>query len=117
LKTSDDYFFYEKIISTIRNWGTPDNLMFVIGATQANELINIRKIIPEHFLLIPGVGAQGGSLKEVSEYGMNKDCGLIVNASRAIIYKSSKENFAEEAANAAKEYAEEMQQYLTNMEF
>ena len=117
LKTSDNYFFYEKIISTICNWGTPENLMFVVGATQTHQLKNIRKIIPEHFLLIPGVGAQGGSLKEVSEYGMNKDCSLIVNASRAIIYKSSKENFAEEAANAAKEYAEEMQQYLTNMEF
>jgi len=86
--------------------------MFVVGATQTHQLKNIRKIIPEHFLLIPGVGAQGGSLKEVSEYGMNKDCGLIVNASRAVIYKSSEENFAEEASKAAKEYAEVMQQYL-----
>lgn len=112
LKTSDNKFFYEKIISTISNWGTSDNLMFVVGATQTNQLANIRKIIPEHFLLIPGVGAQGGSLKGVSEYGMNKNCGLIVNASRAIIYKSSKEDFAEEAAKVAKEYANEMKIYL-----
>jgi orotidine-5'-phosphate decarboxylase len=112
LKTSADIFFYEKVIDTVCRWGTPGNLMFVIGATQAYKLKNIRKIIPEHFLLIPGVGTQGGSLKEVSEYGMNKDCGLIVNASRAIIYKSDKEDFAEEAANAAKEYASEMEQYI-----
>jgi orotidine-5'-phosphate decarboxylase len=112
LKTSADIFFYEKIIDTVCKWGTPDNLMFVTGATQAYKLKNIRKIIPDHFLLIPGVGAQGGSLKEVSEYGMNKDCGLIVNASRAIIYKSGEENFAEEAASAAKEYAEEMREYI-----
>lgn len=111
-KTLDNIHFYEKVISTVSKWGTPDNLMFVVGATQTNQLINIRKIIPEHFLLIPGVGAQGGSLKEVSEYGMNKNCGLIVNASRAVIYKSDKENFAEEAANAAKEYANEMEQYF-----
>jgi orotidine-5'-phosphate decarboxylase len=114
LRTNDDEFIYEKIISAVSKWGTPDNLMFVVGATQANELINIRKIIPENFLLIPGVGAQGGSLKEVSEYGMNKDCGLIVNASRAIIYKSSKENFAEEAAKVAKEYVEEMNKYIND---
>jgi orotidine-5'-phosphate decarboxylase len=114
LKTADDNFFYEKIINTVSKWGTPDNLMFVVGATHASELANIRKIIPEHFLLIPGVGAQGGSLKKVSEYGMNKDCGLIINASRAIIYKSDKEDFAEEAVNASKEYAEEMKKYLKN---
>ena len=113
LKTSEDNFFYEKIITTVSKWGTTDNLMFVVGATQARELANIRKIIPENFLLIPGVGAQSGSLKEVSEYGMNKDCGLIVNASRAIIYKSSKENFAEEAAKAAKGYANEMENYIS----
>ncbi len=112
LKTSDNVFFYEKIINTVSKWGTPDNLMFVVGATQINQLENIRKIIPDHFLLVPGIGEQGGSLKEVSKYGMNKDCGLIVNASRAIIYKSNKEDFAEAAAMAAKEYAEEMQQYL-----
>lgn len=112
LKTEDKHFFYEKIISTISTWGTPDNLMFVVGATQSNQLINIRKIIPEHFILIPGIGAQGGSLGEVSKCGMNKDCGIIVNVSRAIIYASDKENFADAAADVAKEYQEEMQSYL-----
>ncbi len=113
LKTVDGQFYYEKIISKISTWATPENLMFVIGATQAKELESIRKIIPDNFLLIPGVGAQGGSLNEVSKYGMNKDCGLIINASRAIIYVSDKEDFAECAANVAKEYQQEMQSYLT----
>jgi orotidine-5'-phosphate decarboxylase len=82
--------------------------MFVIGATRASDLENIRSIIPEHFLLVPGVGAQGGSLEEVSKYGLNKDAGLLVNASRAIIFASDGEDFAEKAAEAAKEYHEEM---------
>ncbi len=82
-KTGEEYL-YEKVLRTVSNWGTLDNLMFV-GATQAQELQNIRKIIPDNFLLIPGVGAQGGSLEEVSKYGINKDCGLLVNASRAVI--------------------------------
>jgi len=112
LKTSDDKFFYEKIIETISKWGAPENLMFVVGATQTKELENIRKIIPGNFLLIPGVGAQGGSLADVSKYGMNKDCGLLVNASRAIIFASGKEDFEEAAAKIAKEYHEEMKGYL-----
>jgi orotidine-5'-phosphate decarboxylase len=114
LKTGDGQFYYERIISKISTWATPENLMFVVGATQAKELENIRKIIPDNFLLIPGVGAQGGSLNEVSKYGMNKDCGLIINASRAVIYASGKEDFAECAANVAKEYQQEMQSYLTS---
>lgn len=112
LQKMGDQFLYEKVISTIASWGTRDNLMFVVGATQTNELANIRKIIPDHFLLVPGVGFQGGSLQEVSEHGMNKDCGLIVNASRAIIYAGDKENFAEEARIIAEEYQNEMQGYL-----
>ena len=112
LKTSDDTFFYEKIISKIATWATPENLMFVVGATQAKELENIRKIVPENFLLIPGIGAQGGSLKDVSEYGMNKDCGLIVNVGRSVIYASGEEDFAEEAAKVAREYQQEMKTYL-----
>lgn len=112
LKTDDGAYFYEKIISTISSWSTPENLMFVVGATQTKELENIRKIIPGNFLLIPGVGAQGGSLKEVSKYGMNKDCGLIINASRAVIFASDKEDFAEAAADVAKQYQQEMQDYL-----
>jgi orotidine-5'-phosphate decarboxylase len=112
LQKMDNEFLYEKVIRKVAEWGTPENLMFVVGATQASELANIRKIIPDHFLLVPGVGAQGGSLKEVSEYGMNKDCGLLVNASRAIIFASDKEDFAEQVKIVAKEYQKEMSGYL-----
>jgi orotidine-5'-phosphate decarboxylase len=86
--------------------------MFVVGATQADEFTNIRKITPHHFYLVPGVGAQGGSLKDISENAMIKDCGILVNASRAIIYASEKENFAEEAKAIAQEYQFEMKNYL-----
>lgn len=103
---------YEKVIETVSKWGTAENLMFVTGATQATELENIRKIIPDNFLLVPGVGFQGGSLADVSKYGMNKDCGLLVNASRAIIYAGNGENYAEEAANIAQQYQTEMKEYL-----
>lgn len=105
-------FLYELVLETASQWGTSENLMFVIGATQASEFANIRKITPHHFYLVPGVGAQGGSLKEISEQAMINDCGLLVNASRAIIYASSKEDFAEAAARVAKEYADEMKGYL-----
>lgn len=105
-------FLYEKVIDTVSKWGTADNLMFVTGATQANELENIRKIIPDNFLLVPGVGFQGGSLADVSKYGMNIDCGLLVNASRAVIYAGDGESFAEEAANIAQQYQTEMKKYL-----
>lgn len=101
-------YLYETVIDTIAKWGTPDNLMFVVGATQANELSNVRRFVPDNFLLVPGVGFQGGSLAEVSEYGLNKDCGLLVNASRAIIYASEKEDFAQEAAIIAQQYQQEM---------
>jgi len=103
---------YEHVLETVTSWGTPNNLMFVIGATKAKDLADIRRIIPNHFLLVPGVGAQGGSLKEVSEYGLNDDCGLLVNASRAIIYADSSENFAEAATKVAKEYQVEMAEYI-----
>ena len=105
-------FLYEKVIDTVSKWGTADNLMFVTGATQASELENIRKIIPDNFLLVPGVGFQGGSLADVSKYGMNIDCGLLVNASRAVIYAGDGESFAEEAANIAQQYQTEMNKYL-----
>ncbi|MBI3883542.1 MAG: orotidine-5'-phosphate decarboxylase, partial [Sphingobacteriales bacterium] len=94
-------FLYETVLRKVSEWGTPDNLMFVIGATKAKDFQQIRQIIPDHFLLVPGVGTQGGSLEEVSKYGLNKDCGLLVNASRAIIYAGDKENFAEEARSVA----------------
>jgi orotidine-5'-phosphate decarboxylase len=114
LKTTNDKFFYEEIISKISTWATPENLMFVIGATQADQLESIRKIIPDNFLLIPGIGAQGGSLEDVSKYGMNRDCGLIVNVGRSIIYASGKEDFAETATNISKEYHQQMQAYVIN---
>lgn len=105
-------FLYERVLRTISQWGTPNNLMFVTGATQATEFENIRSIIPDHFLLVPGVGFQGGSLEDVSKYGINKDCGLLVNASRAVIYAGGGEDFAQEAAAIAKEYQAEMKTYL-----
>jgi len=105
-------FLYEQVLTTVSEWGSPENLMFVVGATQASEFVNIRKLTPSHFYLVPGVGFQGGSLKEISENAMTRDCGLLVNASRAIIYASAKENFAEEAAIVAKQYQAEMAGYL-----
>lgn len=103
---------YERVLKTVSEWGTEENLMFVTGATQAHELENIRAIIPQHFLLVPGVGFQGGSLDEVTRYGKTQDCGLLVNASRAIIYAGAGENFAEEARIIAQQYQTEMAGYL-----
>ncbi len=114
-KNNESIFLYEKVLETVSKWGTPANLMFVTGATQSSELENIRKLIPENFLLVPGVGFQGGSLAETSKYGMNKDCGLLVNASRAIIYAGGGEDFAEEATNIAQQYQTEMQSYLSDI--
>lgn len=105
-------YLYERVLRTVSQWGNPTNLMFVVGATQAEEFVNIREIIPDHFLLVPGVGAQGGSLKDISQKAMNKDCGLLVNASRAIIYASEKEDFAVEARAIAEQYQFEMKSYL-----
>jgi len=112
LKTGDHYL-YETVIRKISGWGTRENLMFVVGATKALELASIRKIIPDNFLLIPGVGAQGGSLAEVSRHGMNADGGLLVNASRAVIFAGSGEDFGAEARIAAQQYQNEMKQYLS----
>ncbi|OSZ81607.1 orotidine-5'-phosphate decarboxylase [Chitinophagaceae bacterium IBVUCB2] len=103
---------YEKVLQTVSTWGTPENLMFVVGATQADSFVNIRKLTPNHFYLVPGVGAQGGSLKEISEKAMNSDCGILVNASRAIIYAADGEDFAEKARKVAQEYQQEMSTYL-----
>ena len=106
---------YERVLKTVSGWGSSGNLMFVVGATQAEAFVNIRSIIPDHFLLVPGVGAQGGSLKEISEKALNKECGLLVNASRAILYASSGADFATVAAAVAKDYATEMEGYLTSL--
>ncbi|MEP7228667.1 MAG: orotidine-5'-phosphate decarboxylase [Ginsengibacter sp.] len=111
LKTGENYL-YEEVIKKVSKWGSKENLMFVVGATKASDLSSIRKIIPDNFLLIPGVGAQGGSLEEVSKHGLNNDCGLLVNASRAIIYAGKDENFAAEARIVAHEYQTEMMAYL-----
>jgi len=106
-------YLYETVLRKSSQWGTPDNLMFVIGATQGDQFTNIRKITPHHFYLVPGVGAQGGSLKEISEKALIKDdCGLLVNVSRAIIYASGREDFEEKASKVAHEYQHEMKQYL-----
>lgn len=106
---------YEHVLERVSTWGTKENLMFVVGATQATELERIRNIVPDNFLLVPGIGAQGGSLKDVSRFGLNKNVGLLVNASRAIIFASEGEDFAGQAARVAKEYQEEMSEYLQMM--
>jgi len=103
---------FEKVIETSKTWGTNDQLMYVVGATRAEALKDIREIIPNHFLLVPGVGAQGGSLSEVAKYGMNDHCGLLVNSSRGILYASSGFNFAEKAGEKAKEIQQEMETLL-----
>jgi orotidine-5'-phosphate decarboxylase len=112
LQSHGSGLLYESVLRKASQWGTTENLMFVIGATQAGWFSDIRAITPDHFYLVPGVGAQGGSLKEISEKGLNKDCGLLVNASRAIIYAGSKEDFAEKAGKVAAGYASEMAELL-----
>jgi orotidine-5'-phosphate decarboxylase len=106
---------FEKVLKTSQQWGNEDNMMYVVGATQGKMFEDIRRIVPNHFLLVPGVGAQGGSLQEVCKYGMTKDCGLLVNSSRGIIYASSGEDFAEVASAKAKELQKEMEKELTSM--
>lgn len=103
---------HEKVLETTSRWGTPNNLMFVVGATKAEYLKAIRAIVPDHFLLIPGVGAQGGSLEDVSAFGMNRQCGLIVNSSREIIYADSTANFAKASAAKALEVQQKMELQL-----
>ena len=99
---------FEKVLKKSQEWGTTENLMYVVGATQGKMFEDIRRIAPNHFLLVPGVGAQGGSLQEVCKYGMTKECGLLVNSSRGIIYASNDNDFAEVAAAKAKELQKEM---------
>jgi orotidine-5'-phosphate decarboxylase len=104
--------FYEQVLKTSKQWGSEENMMYVIGATKAQWLEEVRKIVPNHFLLIPGVGAQGGSLADVCKYGLTKDIGLLINSSRQIIYASNKEDFAECAAKEAKELQQEMKAFI-----
>jgi len=106
---------FEKVLEKSQEWGTTENLMYVVGATQGKMFEDIRRITPNHFLLVPGVGAQGGSLQEVCKYGMTKDCGLLVNSSRGIIYASKDEDFAEIAGQKAKELQLEMASELETL--
>jgi orotidine-5'-phosphate decarboxylase len=105
---------FEAVIRKSATWGNTNNTMYVIGATRTEVLLKVRTLIPDHFLLIPGVGAQGGDLKAVCKYGMNKQCGILVNSSRGIIYAGKDENFAEQAAAAAKKLQLEMSNILQN---
>lgn len=100
---------FEQVIDKVNTWGTPDNLMYVVGATRGEGFIKIREHAPEHFLLVPGVGAQGGSLEDVCKFGMNKDCGLLVNSTRGIIYASNGRDFAERAREEALILQKEME--------
>lgn len=110
-KESGDKLF-ETVLKTSQNWGTTENLMYVVGATKAEKLKEIREIVPDHFLLVPGVGAQGGSLQEVAKNGMNSKCGLLVNSSRGIIYASKETDFASKAGAAAETVQKEMEVLL-----
>ncbi|HMV09887.1 MAG TPA: orotidine-5'-phosphate decarboxylase [Cyclobacteriaceae bacterium] len=103
---------YEEVILKSQQWGTPEQLMYVVGATRADKIADIRKLAPEHFFLVPGIGAQGGDLAETSKHGLNKQCGLIVNSTRAIIYASADKDFAKAAGLEAKKVSEEMSSLL-----
>jgi len=105
---------FEKVITTTASWGTVNNIMYVVGATKAEQLRNIRKMIPEHFLLVPGIGAQGGSLYDVAEFGMNDRCGLLVNAGRSIIYADVTNRFEQAARQEASRLQQQMEATLRN---
>lgn len=112
LKTQGDYKLFEQVLSTSQTWQNSHRLMYVVGATQTEFLKEVRALVPKSFLLVPGVGAQGGSLKDVCEHGLNEDYGLLINASRAIIYASSETDFAEAATKKAAELQSEMRAYI-----
>ena len=108
---------YERVLKITAKWGTPENLMYVVCATRAESIGTVRNNVPNHFFLVPGVGAQGGSLTDVANYGWNDDCGLLVNASRSILYASDGEDFAEKAKEKAHEVQSEMEQILEEKAF
>ncbi len=112
LKLENGHNLYEEIIRISRNWGSDQNTIYVVGATKSERLNKVRAIIPNHLLIIPGVGAQGGDLKSVSEQGMNSNCGLLVNSSRGIIYSRDGRDFAKAAKNAARDVQQHMEEYL-----
>lgn len=111
----DGVCLFEKVLQKSQEWATPDQMMYVVGATQGEMFAQVRKHAPDHFLLVPGVGAQGGSLEEVVKYGMNKECGLLVNSSRGIIYADNTSDFALVAGQQAEILQQEMANYLNNM--
>ena len=111
-KDENGEMLFEKVLRTSQKWGSDENMMYVVGATQGKSFENVRNIVPNHFLLVPGVGAQGGSLEEVCKYGMNDECGLLVNASRAVIFADSTENYAAVAGEKAKDYQQQMEKEL-----
>ena len=113
-RAEDQQYMYEHVIRTAKEWGTYDNTMFVVGATKSDQLQSIRKIIPKHFLLVPGIGAQGGSLEEVFEYGSNDECGLLVNVSRSIIYADVTNRFEISARQKAIDYRDKMEILLNS---
>ena len=112
---SENTYLFEKVLEKVARWGNPDNLMFVIGATKHEMVSAIRESYPDHFFLVPGVGAQGGGLTEITRSGINKDCGLLVNASRAIIFASQGEDFAAAARLSGQRYQEEMSRLLASI--
>jgi orotidine-5'-phosphate decarboxylase len=114
-KKIDGRELYLHVIDACKKWGTPENMMFVVGATKTEMIAGIRKLVPDHFFLVPGVGAQGGSLQEVCRHGMNKDVGLLVNASRSILYASDGKDFAEKAGLESKKLAGEMAAILATI--
>lgn len=112
IETQDGKYLFQEVIFASQRWATPEKMMYVVGATHADKIGAIRALAPDHFFLVPGVGAQGGNLEEVSKAGMNAQCGLLVNSSRSIIYASSGEDFAEAASKAASDMQKEMSEYL-----
>jgi len=116
IKSEEGKQLFIQVLETSRNWGTDKNMMYVVGATRAEQLEQIRKIIPNHFLLVPGIGAQGGNLQEVVKYGMNTDCGILVNSSRGIIYAGKGTDFAEKAREGAQKLQQEMALSLEQMQ-
>lgn len=112
ISSIDGRFLYEEVIIRSQQWSTPDNLMYVVGATRADKVEGIRRLAPDHFFLVPGIGAQGGSVEDISKVGFNKECGLIVNSARAIIYASSDKDFAAEARREALKLQVEMKALL-----
>src|SRR5690606_24883666 len=116
IRDTDGTQLFERVIQTANTWGNTDNIMYVVGATRGEAFATVRKHAPDHFLLVPGVGAQGGSLSEVCHYGMNADCGLLVNATRSIIYASGGSDFADRARDEALALQQAMEQELTSRE-